>query len=123
MTRSESFILPGELWRILQLRFRDPGPVAAKGWIIMELCPWNRMKISLEAQEATERSDRIQDVPADLLDDKPPDRPDPLTVGVINRGALNLVTPDQNVTRVDISLPREGGPGDTTYRPVASRGR
>ena len=72
----------------------------------MELCPWDRMKISLEAQEATERSDRIQDVPADPLDHKPPDRPDPLTVGVINRGALNLVTPDQNVTRVDISLPR-----------------
>ena len=115
--------MPGELWRILQLRFRDPGPVAAKGWIMMELCPWDRMKISPEAQEATERSDRIQDVPADLLDHKPPDRPDPLTVGVINRGALNWVTPDQNVTRVDISLPREGGPGDTTYRPVASRGR
>lgn len=115
--------MPGELWRILQLPFRDPGPVAAKGWIIMELCPWDRMKISLEAQEATERSDRIQDVPADLLNDKPPDRPDPLTVGVITRGALNLVTPDQNVTRVDISLPRERGPGVTTYRPVASRGR
>jgi len=115
--------LPGELWRILQLPFRDPGPVAAKGWIIMELCPWDRMKISPEAQEATERSDRIQDVPADLLDHKPPDRPDPLTVGVINRGALNLVTPDQNVTRVDLSRPRERGPGDPTYRPVASRGR
>jgi hypothetical protein len=55
--------LPGELWRILQLPFRDPGPVAAKGWIIMELCAWDRMKISLEAQEAAERSDRIQTCP------------------------------------------------------------
>jgi hypothetical protein len=90
--------LPGELWRILQLPFRDPGPVAAKGWIIMELCPWDRMKISLEAQEAAERSDRIQDVPADLLDHKPPDRPDPLAVGVINCGALNLVTLDERVS-------------------------
>ena len=36
------------------------------------------MKISLEAQEAAERSDRIPDVPADLLDHKPPDRPDRL---------------------------------------------
>ena len=32
--------MPGELWRILQLPFRDPGPVAAKGWITFD--PTNR---------------------------------------------------------------------------------
>ena len=56
------------------------------------------MEIGLKAQKAAERSDRIQDVPTDLLGDKPPDRPDPLAVGVINRGALNLVTLDERVS-------------------------
>src|SRR5687768_17289138 len=99
MARQEFVVLARELGCIPQLIFRDARRVAMESRGVMLLLPWDRMGLASQTQEAAERGYGINDVTTDLLDHEALDRPDLLSVRIVNRGALDAAALNQRVSR------------------------
>ena len=65
----------------------------------MQLLPRDGMGLGTHAEEAAESGDCMNDVAANLLDHEALNRPDLLSVHIVNSGTLDVVALDQRVSR------------------------
>src|SRR3954467_4239422 len=78
---------------------RDVGLVSMQSGVVVQLLPWERMRLRTQAEEAPERGDGIDDMAAHLFDHEALNGPDLLPACIVNSGALNVIALDQRMAR------------------------
>src|SRR3954470_12103616 len=67
--------------------------------VVVQLLPWERMRLRTQAEEAPKRGDGIDDMAAHLFDHEALNGPDLLPACVVNSGALDVIALDQWMAR------------------------
>src|SRR4030095_9712980 len=83
------------LRRPLELLLGDVGAGPTRAGVIVEGCPWDRIVVAADAQEAAKAEHGIGHLAASLVDHDPLDGPHLLACGAIDIRAFNFVAPDE----------------------------